>query len=176
MTDHDSRYPIGRYRPPTTIGAAERQAWIEDIERLPSELRSAVADLDEEQLSTPYRPDGWTVRQIVHHLPDSHLNSYGRFRLALTEENPMVKTYAEADWAELPDAKSAPIELSLTLLDCLHRRWVLLLRALDEQQFQRTFRHPELGQLTLAWNLGLYAWHGRHHVAHITRLRLAHGW
>jgi hypothetical protein len=176
MTLTDSRYPIGRYRPPAKIGEAERLAWIEDIERLPAELRSAVADLNEEQLSTSYRPGGWTIRQVVHHLPDSHVNSYTRFRLALTEDNPVVKPYAEAAWAELEDAKSAPIELSLTLLDCLHRRWVLLLRSLAEEQFARTFRHPELGELTLAWNLGLYAWHGRHHVAHITRLRVAQGW
>jgi uncharacterized damage-inducible protein DinB len=139
-------------------------------------LRSAVADLNEDQLATPYRPGGWNVRQVVHHLPDSHLNSYIRFRLALTEDNPVVKPYQEAAWAELHDARSAPIELSLALLESLHQRWALLLRSLSERDFARTFQHPELGQLTLAWNLGLYAWHGRHHLAHITNLRTNQGW
>jgi len=125
----DLRYPVGRYRPPAEIGERERFAWIAELEALPDNLRGAVDGLSDDQLNTPYRPGSWTVRQVVHHLPDSHLNSYTRFRLALTEQNPLIKPYAEAAWAELPDAKAAPIEPSLSLLDGLHRRWVILLRA-----------------------------------------------
>jgi uncharacterized damage-inducible protein DinB len=170
------RYPVGRYRAPAEIGERERFGWIAEVEALPYNLHAAVNGLGEDQLATPYRPGGWTVRQVVHHLPDSHLNSYTRFRLALTEQNPLIKPYAEAAWAELPDAKAAPIESSLSLLDGLHRRWVALLRALSDADFQRTFQHPEHGQIALDWTLGLYAWHSRHHVAQILALRKRHGW
>jgi len=130
-----------------------------------------VAGLSEPQLDTPYRPGGWTVRQVVHHVPDSHINSYVRFRLALTENEPTVKPYDESRWAELADSRTAHIETSLALLESLHERWVLLLRSLSPADFRRQFRHPELGAVSLEKNLALYAWHGRHHVAHITSLR-----
>jgi uncharacterized damage-inducible protein DinB len=172
----DLRYPLGRYRPAPEIGERERLAWIAELEMLPNSLRNAVGGLSNDQLDTPYRPGGWTVRQVVHHLPDSHLNSYTRFRMALTEQNPIIKPYAEAAWAELPDAKAAPIEPSLSLLDGMHRRWVMLLRALSDDDFRRTFQHPEHGQITLDWTLGLYAWHSRHHVAQILALRKRNAW
>lgn len=170
------RYPIGRYRPPAEIGKRETLAWIGELEVLPADLRMAVNGLSDDQLDTPYRLGGWTVRQVAHHLSDSHLNSYTRFRLALTEQNPTIKPYAEAAWAELPDAKAAPIEPSLLLLDGLHQRWVMLLRALSDDDLQRTFQHPEHGKVALDWTLGLYAWHSRHHVAQIVALRNRSGW
>lgn len=172
----DLRFPIGRYRPPSEISESLRDEWICELESLPQNLRNAVAGLSEPQLDTPYRPGGWTVRQVVHHLPDSHLNSYLRFRLALTEDMPAIKTYEEAQWAELPDARTSPIEPSLLLLDGLHRRFSVLLRSLTPDDFAKMFRHPELGEIRLDWTLGLYAWHSRHHVAHITKLRLREGW
>jgi hypothetical protein len=143
---------------------------------LPAQLAKAVAGLDDAQLDTPYRPGGWTVRQVVHHLPDSHLNSYARFRLALTETSPLIKPYEEAAWAQLSDARTAPVGPSLTLLEGLHARFVLLLRTLTDGQFARTFRHPELGENRLDWTLGLYAWHCLHHVAHINNLRIRERW
>lgn len=170
------RYPIGRYSPPSEITSEHRTVWIAELESLPDRLNDAVKGLSDDQLDTPYRPGGWTVRQIVHHFPDSHLNSYTRFRLALTEQSPTIKPYAEAAWAELPDAKSAPIEPSLLLTGALHKRWVMLLRLLSDGDFKRTFRHPEHGEITLDWTLGLYAWHCRHHIAHITELRKREGW
>ena len=139
-------------------------------------MRAAVAGLNDEQLNTEYRPEGWTVRQVVHHVPESHLNSYLRFKLALTEEEPVIKPYFEDRWAKLDDALNAPVELSLNLLDTLHQRWVWFLRSLKPSDFQRTFRHPELGVVSLDKNVALYAWHGRHHVAHITSLRERMGW
>ena len=172
----DLRYPIGRFRPPEHVTAEDRREWIAEIERAPARLRSAVAGLSNEQLDTPYRPGGWTVRQVVHHLPDSHMNSYVRFRLALTEDEPVIKPYLEDLWATLPDAATAPPGMSLDLLDALHRRWVALLNSLTPEQLQRTFRHPELGLRTLEWNLGLYAWHCRHHLAHIENLGERMGW
>ena len=132
--------------------------------------------LSQEKLNTPYRPGGWTVRQVVHHLPDSHLNSYVRFKLALTEDEPTIKPYYEDRWAELQEAKTAPIELSLALLDSLHKRWVLMLRSMKSEDWKRTFRHPDLGVVSLEKNVALYSWHGRHHVAHITSLRERMGW
>jgi uncharacterized damage-inducible protein DinB len=155
---------------------AERQHWLADIAETPARLRAAVAGLTEAQLDTPYRPDGWTVRQVVHHLADSHLNSYVRFRLALTEDEPTIKPYDQERWAKLSDARTAPAELSLTLLDTLHQRWVMLLRSLKPQDFSRALKHPELGRVTLEKYLALYAWHGKHHVAHITGLRQRSGW
>jgi hypothetical protein len=173
---NDLRFPIGRYSPPAVISPEQRAAWIAELEALPGNLAHAAKGLNDDQLNTPYRPGGWTVRQVVHHIPDSHLNSYTRFRLALTEDSPTIKPYEEAAWAELPDAKSAPIEPSLLLADGLHRRWVMLLRTLTGEEFKRTFVHPEHGEVKLDWTLGLYAWHCRHHVAHIAGLRKRQGW
>ncbi|HZQ54329.1 MAG TPA: bacillithiol transferase BstA [Bryobacteraceae bacterium] len=175
-SEEQLRYPIGGYQSPAEIGQDQRELWLADIATLPRKLRTAVSDLSEEQLDTPYRPGGWTVRQVVHHLADSHLNSYQRFRLAVTEQSPLIKPYDEAAWAELPDAKTAPVTYSLSLLDGLHARWIALLRSLDESAFARTFRHPELGEKRLDWTLGLYAWHCRHHVAHIHNLRERMSW
>ena len=158
------------------ITEAGRRDLIESIARAPAKLRAAVEGLSPEQLDTPYRPDGWTVRQVVHHLPDSHLNAYIRFRLALTEDEPAIKTYEQERWAELEDARTAPVDLSLALLESLHRRWALLLRALPPAAFARTFRHPELGVVTLDQQVRLYEWHGRHHVAHVNSLKQRMGW
>ena len=170
------RYPIGKFSMEGEITPERRREWIEQIAAAPSQLRAALSGLSDEQLATPYRPGGWTLRQLAHHVPDSHMNSYVRYRLALTEEEPVIKPYEEARWAELDDARTAPIELSLALLDSLHARWVLLLRSLSDAEWKRTFRHPELGLMTLEKNLALYAWHGRHHVAHVTGLRERMGW
>jgi hypothetical protein len=172
----DVRYPAGHYQAPERITAAQRSIWIRQIEDLPSNLKEAVSGLSNAQLDTPYRPGGWTVRQVVHHLPDSHLNSYSRFRLALTEDSPVIKPYDEAAWAELPDAKAAPIAASLSILEGLHARWAALLHSLGDTAFTRTFKHPELGEVRLDWTLGLYEWHGRHHLSHITSLRARKGW
>jgi len=172
----DLRYPIGKFRADSEVTDAKRRQWIEEIAATPAALRAAVAGLSDTRLDTPYRPGGWTVRQVAHHLPDSHLNAYVRFKLALTEAEPTVKTYDEAAWAELADGRTAPVELSLALLDSLHRRWVLVLRSLSPGDFARTFRHPEWGTVTLDWYLQQYAWHGRHHVAHVASLRERMGW
>lgn len=172
----DLRFPVGRYQPVREITASCREEWIRELEQLPVNLQNAISGLSDEQLDTPYRPGGWTVRQVAHHLPDSHLNSYLRFRLALTENTPTVKTYEESQWAELTDARTSPLEPSLLLLRGLHQRFTVLLRSLTEADFSRTFRHPELGEIRLDWTLGLYAWHSRHHVAHITNLRRREGW
>jgi hypothetical protein len=173
---NDLQYPIGRYQPPTTISAAQRTVWIEQMAQLPANLGKAAAGLNDAQLDTPYRPGGWTVRQVVHHFSDSHLNSYTRFRLALTEDSPLIKPYEEGLWAKLADARTAPVAPSLTLLDGLHARFVFLLRSLSDADFARTFRHPELGTKRLDWTLGLYAWHSLHHTAHINNLRSREGW
>lgn len=172
----DLRYPIGRFNRESEITPAKIAGWIDEVAAAPAALRAAVAGLTPEQLNTPYRPGGWTVRQVVHHLPDSHLNSYVRFKLALTEDDPVIKPYAEDRWAELHDARTAPVETSLVFLEALHQRWVALLRALTPPDFARTFRHPERGQMRLDDTLALYAWHGRHHVAHITGVRQRLGW
>lgn len=144
--------------------------------RLPQALREAVAGLTDEQLDTPYREGGWTVRQVVHHLADAHLNNYVRVRLALTEETPLPKPWNEQLWAELPDARLAPVDVSLRLFEAVHQRWEMLLRALSPQEFARGFQHPTRGVLTLDWDLGLYVWHGWHHIAHIRALRQRMGW
>jgi uncharacterized damage-inducible protein DinB len=177
MSDQDPRYPIGRYRPESDPAPAQRAEWIGAVEALPRQLRAAVAGLSPEQLDTPYRDGGWSVRQVVHHLPDSHLNAYIRFKLALTEESPTIKPYDEAAWAALPDSRVTPPEVSLTMLEALHQRWLDLVRAMSDAEFARTFVHPERpGAMRLDSLLGLYAWHGRHHLAHITGLRERMGW
>jgi len=176
LPETDLRYPIGQFNPAPAITAADRATWLQEIEQLPGILARTVSGWSDEQLDTPYRPGGWTVRQVVHHLPDSHLNCYQRYRLALTEDAPLIKPYDEAAWAELPDAKRGPIDLSLSLLSALHARWAILLRSLSNEQFARTFQHPERGELRLDWTLGLYAWHGRHHLAHISNLHDRQGW
>jgi uncharacterized damage-inducible protein DinB len=172
----DLQYPIGRFAWSGENSPEDRLRYFDEIEQAPAHLLAAVAGLSDDQLDTPYRPGGWTVRQVVHHVPDSHLNSYVRFRLALTEDEPTIKPYNESDWAELIDARTAPIEMSLALLESLHRRWVALLRTMTRGNFARQFRHPEQGVVSLDRNLALYAWHGRHHVAHITGLRERMGW
>lgn len=172
----DLRYPIGNFKWEGAATEEKRRQFIAAIEEAPAQLRAAVEGLSAEQLDTPYRPGGWTVRQLTHHVPDSHLNAYIRFKLALTEDEPTIKPYDEKLWAELADSQTTPIEASLTLLESLHRRWVVLLRSLGPAEFARQFRHPERGAMTLDQTLGLYAWHGRHHVAHITSLRERMGW
>lgn len=172
----DPRYPVGRFERPATVTAADRQLFVAAIAAAPSQLRQATAGLDDARLDTPYRDGGWTVRQVVHHLPDSHVNAYVRCKLALTEDNPTIKTYVEHRWAEMPDAKSAPIESSLQLLEATHQRWLACLQALPADAFARRLVHPDSGPMSLDTLLALYAWHGRHHIAHITALRSARGW
>ena len=173
----DLRYPIGPFRFDGDASRGRREQWIGEVAAAPAQLRAAVAGLTTAQLETPYRDGGWTVRQVVHHLPDSHLNAYTRIKLALTEEEPTIKPYQEARWAELPDARGGEIEPSLNLLEHLHQRWLMLLRQLNTADFNRQFRHPEHGRIfNLSETLALYAWHGRHHVAHITALRQRMGW
>ncbi len=171
------KYPIGNFQRPKDTSAPTRREWIEEIANLPSHLRAAVVGMSESQLATPYRPDGWTVRQVVHHLPDSHMNSYIRFRLALTEDNPTIRPYEEQLWAELPDAAHGDIDLSLDLLEMLHKRWVVLLKAMSDTDYQKTFIHPATGATSnLGTVLAMYAWHSRHHLAHITELKKRMGW
>jgi hypothetical protein len=173
----DLRYPVGRFQFNGDISPSAREGRIEEIAVAPVHLRVAVAGLSAAQLGTPYRPNGWTVRQVVHHLPDSHLNAYTRMKLALTEDQPTIKPYEEARWAELPDARSGPVEVSLSLLDFLHQRWVLLLREMRPDEFRRRFRHPEHGRVfELDEVVAMYAWHCRHHVAHVSSLRRRMGW
>lgn len=176
MTDQDNlRYPVGRFSAPAASMAGIRAAHIETLRLLPERLRAAVGGLSEVQVDTPYRDGGWTVRQVVHHLADSHTNSVVRFKLALTEDWPTIKPYDEAAWARLPDSL-LPIDGSLVFIDALHARWVALLQSMSEEDFQKGFVHPERGRMTLANNLALYEWHSRHHVAHITGLRQRMGW
>jgi uncharacterized damage-inducible protein DinB len=172
----DLRYPVGPFEFEGTLSNEQRKRMIDEIAATPEKMRAAVRGLSEQQLDTPYRPGGWTIRQVVHHVPDSHLNSYVRFKLAITEEHPTIKAYDENVWANLDDARNAPIDISLDLLESLHRRWVLFLRSLSDNDFARTFHHPELGSVSVEKNVALYAWHGRHHVAHITSLRERMGW
>ena len=173
-------YPIGKFAGKLdATTAADPNRLREDIAAIaavPERYRSAVAGLDDGQLDTPYRPDGWTVRQVVHHVADSHMNAYIRFRLAMTEDSPVIKPYDQAKWAELRDARTLPVEVSLGLLDGLHTRWAALVRSFSEADFARTLRHPELGILRLDQYVGMYAWHGKHHYAHITGLRGRMGW
>ncbi len=173
----DLRYPIGKFTRPESVSPEERAELLEVLAATPSLLRGAVAGLSDRQLDTPYRPGGWTVRQVVHHVADSHMHSYARTRLALTEDNPLIKPYDESKWAELPDARTLFIEPSLALLENLHARWVALLSSLNPEDYARTFRHPEHSTpMSLDANLALYAWHGMHHTAHITGLRQRMGW
>ncbi len=178
MTDPaaDPRFPVGRFRVEGDISPAQRQAWMDEIAATPARLRQAVEGLSDAQLDTPYRDGGWTVRQVVHHVPDSHLNAYTRFKLGLTEADPVIKPYDEAAWALLDDTRTTPVDVSLSLLELLHTRWVNVLRAVADEQWSRTVQHPENGQMRLDFLLGLYAWHGRHHVAHVTALRERMGW
>jgi hypothetical protein len=173
----DLRYPIGRFVRPDSLSPAERTAAIAAITAAPAQLRTAVSGLTDAQLDTPYRPGGWSVRQVVHHVPDSHMNAYTRFKLALTEDVPTIKPYDEAKWAELEDSKSKLVEHSLALLDHLHARWVFLLERMTAADFGRKLNHPEWeAPLSLDAMLALYAWHGRHHAAHVTSLRERNRW
>lgn len=173
---HDLRYPIGPLVYREHLSARERRAAIDGIAATPEKLREAVSGLTDAQLDTPYRPGGWTVRQLVHHVPDSHLNAYTRFKLVLTEDEPTIRPFDEVRWAELPDSRRAAVELSLALLETLHERWVPVLEAASPEQWRRTFYHPESGAHTLDGLLSACAWHGPHHVAHITSLRHREGW
>jgi hypothetical protein len=172
----DLRYPVGKYVKCESLTPEQRADVIGQIAATPKKLRDAVAGLSHQQLDTPYRPGGWTVRQVVHHLPDSHMNSYVRLKLALTENDPTIKPYEEQLWAELADSRDTPVEVSLTLLDALHQRWEILLRSMRPEDFSRTLRHPALGPMPIDNLINIYAWHGRHHVAHITALREREGW
>jgi len=171
----DLRYPVGRFSPPASTLPGIRAAHIQTLRMLPGVLRSAVSGLNDAQLDTPYREGGWTVRQVVHHVPDSHAMCYTRFKLALTEDWPTIKPYDEAAWANLADSR-LPIEVSLAMLEAVHERWVALLESMTEEDFQKGFTHPERGSQKLATTLALYDWHSRHHTAHITGLRARQGW
>ncbi|MBK7229588.1 MAG: bacillithiol transferase BstA [Ignavibacteriales bacterium] len=172
----DPRYPIGKFDYNITVTKEMRKEFINTIETLPAQLRKEIENLSQQQQDTPYRDGGWTIRQVVHHLPDSHLNSYVRFKLALTENNPAIKTYEEHLWAELQDTFKTPIDVSLNLLESLHTRWAILLNSLTAEQFERTFQHPEWGKVNLSTSLAMYAWHCKHHLAHITELKKKMGW
>ena len=163
------RYPVGRFVAPQAISASDRARYIEEIAAAPAALRAAVRGVSEAKLNTPYRPGGWTIRQVVHHVPDSHLNAYIRMKLALTEDEPRITTYMENRWAELPDSRDVPIETSLVLLESVQERWVALMRSMTDAQWKRAYVHPEQGRYPLDLQAALYAWHGRHHVAHIAR-------
>lgn len=170
------KYPIGKFAAPDKIDEEQINVYIHQIETLPMRLRWLVQDMMEAQLETPYRPGGWTVRQVVHHLPDSHMNSFIRFKLALTEDRPLIRPYDEARWAELPDSK-APVDISLDLLSAVHARWTILLRHLNEADWARVFIHPELGdEFRLDQALAMYAWHGNHHLTQVKNLVLREGW
>lgn len=177
VNEQEMRYPIGKFQPPAEITDALLLEWVDQIAQTPDNLRKAISGLSEDQLDTPYRPGGWSVRQVVHHLPDSHMNSYVRLKLALTEDTPTIRPYDEGLWAATPENAVTPVDVSIRLLEGLHERWVCLLRAMTPDDFERTFIHPATGRtLTLAVTTGLYAWHGRHHVGHITALRTREGW
>ena len=166
------RFPVGRFAPPSDVTPADRERWIADLEALPAQLRAIVERMGNAQLDTPYRPGGWTVRQVVHHVPDSHMNAYVRVKLALTEDAPTIKPYDEARWAELPDTRDTPVAVSLALLDALHVRWVTLLRALEPADWSRTFVHPEHGRaMSIDAATALYSWHSRHHLGHVQAVR-----
>lgn len=172
----DLQYPVGRCLRPDGYTPEERRAAIESVAAAPAKFRAAVAGLTDAQLDTPYRPGGWTVRQVVHHVPDSHANAFIRLKLALTEDHPTIKPYDQEAWAKLEDARSTPIETSLMLLDAIHDRWLRVLRAMPPSDFGRTLHHPENGPMNLDQLLAMYEWHGRHHTAHIANLRAREGW
>jgi hypothetical protein len=172
----DLRYPVGQLHRPPSLTDAQRRAFIDEIASTPVKFRSAVTGLTESQFDTPYRPDGWTVRQVVHHVADSHMNALIRFKLALTEDNPTIKPYDEAAWATLEDARSTPIATSLSLVDHVHDRMVRVLRAMKPGDFARPLHHPENGAMNIDGLLATYEWHGRHHTAHISKLRERNGW
>jgi hypothetical protein len=171
----DLRYPVGPFKIEGEMTSELINNWIAEIENAPRLLKEAVKDLQDHQLDTPYRPGGWTVRQVVHHLPDSHLNSYIRLKLALTEDKPVIKPYQENKWAELPDS-NLPVDVSLQLMEAIHSRWVSILITLSPTELEKTFYHPESGENSIASMIALYAWHSRHHIAHITSLRNRLGW
>jgi uncharacterized damage-inducible protein DinB len=170
------RYPVGKFSPAPPAAPDQRTTWIREIAGTPAALRAAVANFSDRQFDTPYRPEGWTVRQLLHHVADSHMNAYCRFKFALTETHPTIKAYNEADWANVADTARTPPHVSLALLDALHQRWVILLESMSDADYARTLQHPERGSLTLDWMLQLYAWHGRHHAAHITELSKRERW
>jgi uncharacterized damage-inducible protein DinB len=172
---NDLRYPVGEFDKNIEITAEKRAEFVRIIADLPRKISEAVSGLTDEQLDTPYRPEGWTVRQTVHHVADSHINSLCRFKLAMTEENPTIRPYFEDRWAELADSK-LPVEVSLKIIEGIHRRWTVLLEAMTDEDFRKTLVHPESGEFTIEKLLALYAWHSRHHTAHITRLRERNGW
>ncbi len=175
-TAPDPRYPVGKFEMPTSFSEADRKQRIAEIEQLPAKMRAAVKSLGEEQLDTPYREGGWTVRQVVHHVPDSHLNAYVRWKLTLTEDTPTIKPYVEAEWAKLADS-TLPVEISLSLLEGVHGRWAAVIHAMRPEQWSREFFHPEMSKkMNLDQLLALYAWHSRHHEAHITSLRERMDW
>ncbi len=171
----DLSYPIGKFSVLSGVSSEERKQSIAEISQTPAKIRAAVKGLSETQLDTPYRPGGWTPRQVVHHVADSHMNAFIRFKLALTEENPTIKPYAEDLWAKLDDAR-LPVDTSLNILDHVHHRWDVILRAIKDSDWSRTMNHPQQGTRRLDQVLALYDWHGRHHVAHITGLRERMGW
>lgn len=177
MSDDALRYPIGDFEP-QPYSLARFNEWVRDIRYLPQQLEDAVLNLNEEHLQTPYRPGGWTVNQLVHHVADSHMNAYIRFKLALTEDQPTIKPYDEGAWAKLPDTAALPINISITLLHALHSRWFQVIKDLSQEElFSRSVIHPEHGKMLTVWHLlGMYSWHGRHHTAHITALRQRKGW
>jgi hypothetical protein len=172
----DPRFPVGKFPRVVSLSEAERSQFIGDIAAAPALFRAAVSGLSAEQLDTPYRDRGWTVRQVIHHVPDSHMNAFIRFKLALTETEPVIKPYDEAAWANLNDAVETPVETSLSLLERLHERWVILLRGISPEDWKRAMVHPEMGRLGLEQVLAIYAWHGKHHTAHVTELRKRMGW
>jgi DinB superfamily len=172
----DLAYPVGKCEYPEIVSPEMRKRYIQEIAAAPAHFREAVHGLTDPQLDTPYRPGGWTVRQVIHHVPDSHMNAYVRFRLALTENEPVIKPYDQERWAELKDARTEPVEVSLQLIDALHRRWVVLLNSMSDADFARQFRHPEIGVMRLDTYLASYGWHCRHHAAQITALRDRMGW
>ena len=162
------RFPVGRFVPPDAVTPADRERWIGEIAALPGQLRTLAERMSEAQLDTPYRPDGWTVRQVLHHVPDSHMNALIRVKLALTEDKPVIKPYDEARWAELADTRLTPVSVSLALLEALHARWTTLLRALGADEWRRSFVHPEHGRaMTIESATAMYAWHSRHHLGHV---------
>jgi uncharacterized damage-inducible protein DinB len=172
----DLSYPVGRFERPDSLTASQRSAAIDALAETPRLFRAAVAGLTESQLDTPYRPGGWTVRQLIHHVPDSHFNAYTRFKLALTEDTPTIKTYDQDAWSRLEDSRTTPVEVSLSLLDGVHDRMLRVLRAMSPSDFSRRLHHPDNGPMTLDQLLAMYHWHGRHHTAHVTGLRERNGW